>query len=101
MFRSVSERPVDELIGKDISCSHDRNGNRLPTASDRGGASMIGLLVMSEESFQAHFDQARLDRLKTLVTLPEPIRVDELDSPTARERLIDADVLITSWGVPR
>jgi phosphoglycerate dehydrogenase-like enzyme len=62
---------------------------------------MIGLLVMSEESFQAHFDQARLDRLKTLVTLPEPIRVDELDSPTARERLIDADVLITSWGVPR
>jgi phosphoglycerate dehydrogenase-like enzyme len=62
---------------------------------------MIGLLVMSEESFQAHFDQARLDRLKTLVTLPEPIRVDELDSPTARERLTDADVLITSWGVPR
>jgi phosphoglycerate dehydrogenase-like enzyme len=62
---------------------------------------MIGLLVMSEESFQAHFDQARLDRLQTLVTLPDPIRIDELDSPAARERLTDADVLITSWGVPR
>jgi phosphoglycerate dehydrogenase-like enzyme len=61
---------------------------------------MIGLLVMSEDSFQAHFDQARLDRLQTLVTLPDPIRIDELDSPAARERLTDADVLITSWGVP-
>ncbi|TCO46989.1 phosphoglycerate dehydrogenase-like enzyme [Kribbella antiqua] len=62
---------------------------------------MIGLLVMSEESFAAHFDQVRLDRLKTLVTLPDPVRVDELDSPAARERLAEAEVLITSWGVPQ
>jgi ABC-type spermidine/putrescine transport system permease subunit II len=62
---------------------------------------MIGLLVMSEESFQAHFDQARLDRLASLVTLPNPIRVDDLDSSAVREQLASVDVLVTSWGVPR
>lgn len=56
---------------------------------------------MSDESFRAHFDQERLDRLASLVSLPDPVWVDELDSPAVRERLAEAEVLITSWGVPR
>ncbi|WBQ08347.1 hydroxyacid dehydrogenase [Kribbella sp. CA-293567] len=59
------------------------------------------LLVMSQEAFQAHFDQPRLGRLRELVRLPEPVWVDELDSPQARARLAEAELLITSWGVPR
>lgn len=45
------------------------------------------LVVMSRESFVAHFDERRLDRLRSLVTLPDPVWVDELDSPQARTRL--------------
>jgi phosphoglycerate dehydrogenase-like enzyme len=56
---------------------------------------------MSDESFRAHFDQERLDRLTSLVSLPDPVWVDELDSPAVRGRLAEAEVLITSWGVPR
>lgn len=59
------------------------------------------LVVMSHESFVAHFDERRLDRLRSLVTLPDPVWVDELDSPLARARLAGAELLITSWGVPR
>ncbi len=59
------------------------------------------LLVMSRDSFLAHFDQVRIDRLRGLVSVPEPVWVDELDSPSARARLADAELLITSWGVPR
>ncbi|TWD82214.1 phosphoglycerate dehydrogenase-like enzyme [Kribbella amoyensis] len=59
------------------------------------------LVVMNRDSFQAHFDQARLDRLRELVTLADPVWVDELDSPIARARLAGAEVLVTSWGVPR
>ena len=35
---------------------------------------------MNREAFDAHFDQARLDRLASLVALPDPIWTDELDS---------------------
>ncbi|WP_112238761.1 hydroxyacid dehydrogenase [Kribbella monticola] len=59
------------------------------------------LLVMNREAFDAHFDQARLDQLASLVALPEPIWTDELDSAAARARLETADLLVTSWGVPR
>ncbi|TDU83909.1 phosphoglycerate dehydrogenase-like enzyme [Kribbella voronezhensis] len=56
---------------------------------------------MNREAFDAHFDQTRLDRLASLVALPEPIWTDELDSAKARARLETADLLVTSWGVPR
>jgi phosphoglycerate dehydrogenase-like enzyme len=59
------------------------------------------LLVMNREAFDSHFDQARLDRLASLVALPEPLWTDELDSAQARARLATAELLITSWGVPR
>ncbi|MFC6016465.1 hydroxyacid dehydrogenase [Plantactinospora solaniradicis] len=58
------------------------------------------LVVMDRPSFRAHFDPVRLERLGRLVTLPDPVWVDELDSPSARARLAEAEVLLTSWGAP-
>jgi len=58
------------------------------------------LLVMDPESFRAHYDRARLDRLRQLVTLGEPAWCDTLDSPDARARLAETEVLLTSWGAP-
>jgi phosphoglycerate dehydrogenase-like enzyme len=58
------------------------------------------LLVMDPETFRAHYDRGRLDRLRQLVTLAEPAWTDELDSPAARARLADTDILLTSWGAP-
>ena len=59
------------------------------------------LVVMSRSSFEAHFDRDRLARLAELVTLDDPCWTDDLDSPAARARLRDAEVLVTSWGAPR
>ncbi len=58
------------------------------------------LVVMNADSYRAHFDTARLDRLGGLVELGEPALVDELDSAAARRRLRAAEVLVTSWGAP-
>ncbi|MEU1669786.1 hydroxyacid dehydrogenase [Streptomyces sparsogenes] len=59
------------------------------------------LVVMSRQSFDAHFDPARLARLADLVTLGDPIWTDDLDDPAAKARLAEAEVLLTSWGAPR
>jgi phosphoglycerate dehydrogenase-like enzyme len=58
------------------------------------------LVVMNADSYPAHFDDARLGRLRSLVTLGDPALVHELDSAAARERLRTAEVLVTSWGAP-
>jgi phosphoglycerate dehydrogenase-like enzyme len=58
------------------------------------------LVVMDRKSFRAHFDRSRLERLAQLVELPDPVWVDELDSPAARARLAAVEVLLTSWGAP-
>jgi phosphoglycerate dehydrogenase-like enzyme len=58
------------------------------------------LVVMNADSYPAHFDGARLGRLRSLVTLGDPALVHELDSTAARERLREAEVLVTSWGAP-
>src|SRR5689334_5288756 len=55
------------------------------------------LLVMDHATYLAHFDEARLARLRGLVT---PSWTDDLDSPIARERLRHAELLLTSWGAP-
>jgi phosphoglycerate dehydrogenase-like enzyme len=55
------------------------------------------LLVMDHETYVAHFDAARLDRLRGLVT---PAWSADLDSPLARGHLARAEVLLTSWGAP-
>jgi phosphoglycerate dehydrogenase-like enzyme len=59
------------------------------------------LVAMSRQSFDAHFDRHRLDRLTALVTLGDPLWTDDLDSPAARTRLADVEVLLTSWGAPQ
>jgi phosphoglycerate dehydrogenase-like enzyme len=56
---------------------------------------------MARRHFRAQFHRPQLDRLARLVELGDPLCVTELDSPTARRRLRDADVLLTSWGAPR
>ncbi|MFG1807715.1 hydroxyacid dehydrogenase [Streptomyces sp. NPDC049040] len=58
------------------------------------------LVVMSRSSFEAHFDRARLARLASLVALGDPVWTDDLDTPEARRRLAEVEVLITSWGAP-
>jgi phosphoglycerate dehydrogenase-like enzyme len=59
------------------------------------------LVVMNAGSYPAHFDDARLGRLRSLVRLGDPALVQELDSAAARGRLREAEVLVTSWGAPR
>src|SRR4051794_32704075 len=68
-----------------------------PTSMD---AKPQAMLVMDPESFRAHYDSERLDRLRSLVTLGEPMWTDALDSAAARARLADTEVLLTSWGAP-
>jgi phosphoglycerate dehydrogenase-like enzyme len=59
------------------------------------------LLVMDQAAFALQFRPAELSRLAAIAELGDPPNVTELDSPAARRRLADADVLITSWGVPQ
>ncbi|MFJ2114661.1 hydroxyacid dehydrogenase, partial [Streptomyces sp. NPDC087850] len=56
------------------------------------------LVVMDRQSFDAHFDPARLERLASLVELGDPVWTDDLDSPAVRARLADVEVMLTSWG---
>lgn len=58
------------------------------------------LLVMDPQSFRAHYDQERLDRLRQIVTLADSPWTADLESPSARARLADAEILLTSWGAP-
>ncbi|MEU4389690.1 hydroxyacid dehydrogenase [Kribbella sp. NPDC023855] len=59
------------------------------------------LVVMDRDSVRAHFDAERLDTLAGLVALGDPVWADELDSPAARARLAEVEVLVTSWGAPQ
>ncbi|MFV2020710.1 hydroxyacid dehydrogenase [Micromonospora sp. LOL_023] len=59
------------------------------------------LVVMARDSYRAHFDEARLERLGGLVATADPVWADELDSPSVRARLASVEVLVTSWGAPR
>lgn len=58
------------------------------------------LLVMDAATFRVQFGQRQLGRLRALVELADPIRIDDLDTPAARRRLGEAEVLLTSWGCP-
>ncbi|UNX53734.1 hydroxyacid dehydrogenase [Georgenia sp. TF02-10] len=55
---------------------------------------------MDPATFSLQFGAAELDRLGTLADLGDPVAVAELDSPGARARLAEAEVLLTSWGAP-
>ncbi|ROO59186.1 phosphoglycerate dehydrogenase-like enzyme [Micromonospora sp. Llam0] len=58
------------------------------------------LVVMDRDSYRAHFDEPRLERLGRLVALADPVWADELDSPAVRARLATVETLVTSWGAP-
>lgn len=56
------------------------------------------LVLMSRGTFEAQFDQARIDRLASLTTLGDPFWTDDLDDRILRARLAGIEVLVTSWG---
>ncbi len=56
------------------------------------------LVVMSQALYEAHFDQPRIDRLTSSVRVLGV--VDELDSPASRALAADADVIVSTWGMP-
>lgn len=59
------------------------------------------LLLMDPATFRVQFHDPQLRRLRSLVRLAEPVVTDDLDTPRARRRLAEVDVLLTSWGCPR
>lgn len=58
------------------------------------------VLVMDDAAFAVQFGPAELSRLAAIAELGDPLHLCELDSPIARRRLAECDVLMTSWGVP-
>lgn len=58
------------------------------------------LLLMNARAFDDLFDSVRLERLRRLVRLGEPMRLDDLSGPDATGRLLDTEILITGWGSP-
>lgn len=59
------------------------------------------LLVMDERALTMQFTGEELARLRATATVGEPAAVPELASPSARRRLAEVEVLLTSWGCPR
>lgn len=59
------------------------------------------LLVMDDRARRMQFGPDEDARLRALATLGEPVRVTAYDTPEAKERLADVEVLLTSWGAPR
>ncbi|MFD1717330.1 hydroxyacid dehydrogenase [Georgenia deserti] len=58
------------------------------------------LLVMTESTYRLQFGDEQLTRLRSLVTLGDPVAVTDLDAPEVRRRLAEVDAVITSWGAP-
>ncbi|MEU8356914.1 hydroxyacid dehydrogenase [Nonomuraea sp. NPDC048882] len=58
------------------------------------------LLVMDQATLDVQFGQRQLRRLRALTELADPIWTPELDTPSARRRLRESEVLVTSWGCP-
>lgn len=59
------------------------------------------LLVMDDRARRMQFGPEEDARLRALATLGDPVRVTAFDTPEAKERLVDVEVLVTSWGAPR
>lgn len=59
------------------------------------------LLVMGRNSYDGHFDERRLRRLRSLAALGDVVLAEELDSPELREQLSTVEVLMTGWGAPQ
>lgn len=59
------------------------------------------LVVMARDVFESQFDLERLDRLRLLAEVPDPVFTDDLDDLALSERLVHVEVLLTGWGAPR
>lgn len=59
------------------------------------------LVVMAPDVYERQFDEVRLDRLRGLARVPEPVLADDLDDPALAGRLSMVEVLLTGWGAPR
>ena len=59
------------------------------------------LLVMDDRALRMQFGPDEDSRLRAIARLGEPARVTAYDTPEARARLADVEVLVTSWGAPR
>lgn len=60
---------------------------------------MTALLLMTQDTYVDQFDDRRLGRLRSLVKLTEPSRVDDLDE-LGEAALAKVEVLLTGWGAP-
>lgn len=60
---------------------------------------MTALVLMTPDTFADQFDPARLERLASLVTLTEPMRVSDLDD-LPPDVLATVDIVISGWGAP-
>ena len=58
------------------------------------------LLVMRPDTYQVQFGSEQMRRLRSLAQLGDPIWSDDIDAPSTRARLAEAEVLLTSWGCP-
>lgn len=58
------------------------------------------IVAMSRDVFDEQFDQQRIDRLRLLADVPDPVFTDDLDDPSLRDRLAQVEVLLTGWGAP-
>lgn len=58
------------------------------------------MLVMGDGARTQLFDDATLHRWRGAVTVGDPEWTVDLDTPAARARLAQVEVLVTSWGAP-
>lgn len=61
----------------------------------------LALAVMARDVFERQFDATRIDRLRRLATVPDPLFTDDLEDPALAARLAEVEVLMTGWGAPR
>ncbi|MBB2947312.1 phosphoglycerate dehydrogenase-like enzyme [Actinoplanes lutulentus] len=55
---------------------------------------------MPAQSWDQQFDQARLDRLRSLARVGDPVWLPDLAAPELTTRLAGVEVLLTGWGTP-
>lgn len=72
-----------------------------PSASRTDATKPEALVVMSRDVFENQFDPERLERLRRLARVPDPVFTDDLDDPALDDRLATVEVLLTGWGAPR
>lgn len=58
------------------------------------------LLVMRRGTFRIQFGPGELGRLRAAAELGDPVWAEDLETPAARARLAETEVLFTSWGTP-